>query len=93
MINRQKLIYFAVIYTSATIYVHLNAHILEVDDIFKRFFSAGVQAAISWSPFGGSPYLGERCLNETNCFILQTTFYEKKKLNTQKKKTKLPQEM
>merc|ERR1719410_936872 len=32
------LIYFAVIYTSATIYVHLNAHILEVDDIFKRFF-------------------------------------------------------
>lgn len=27
------------------------------------FFSAGVQAAISWSPFGGSPYLrkSDRC--------------------------------
>jgi len=41
MINRQKLIYFAVIYTSATIYVQLNAHIslrlmIYSSDFFRR---------------------------------------------------------
>ena len=96
MINRQKLIYFAVIYTSATIYVQLNAHIsLRLMIYSSDFFRRGSRRLDLGLPSEGRHTLRKKYLNETNCFILQTTFDEKKKLNTQKRKARNnpPQEM
>ena len=52
------------------------------------FFRRGSRRLDLGLPSEGRHTWGERCLNATNCFILQTTFDEKKKLNTQKKKKK-----
>ena len=50
------------------------------------FFRRGSRRLDLGLPSEGRHTLRKKCLNETNCFILQTTFDEKKKLNTQKKK-------